>query len=76
MMSVEKFWTPDTIFVTAMGFVLATVLSVSVFTRPFVSTTGSALIPVGALQKARADQVECETMSTDMDRSMHANTKC
>jgi hypothetical protein len=75
-MNLEKFWTPDTIFVTAMGFVLTVVLSASVFTRPFVSKTGSSLVPVGALQKARAQQVECETMSTEMDRSMRANTSC
>ena len=75
-MLMEKWWTRDTIFLTAMGAVLAVVLSASVFARPFVSKTGSALIPVGALQKARAQQVECETMSTDMDRTMRANTHC
>jgi len=75
-MSMEKWWTPDTIFLTVMGAVLAVVLSASVFARPYVSKTGSALIPIGALQKARAQQVECETMSTDMDRSMRAHTSC
>jgi hypothetical protein len=75
-MTLEKWWTPDTIFATAMGLALAVVLSASVFARPFVSKTGSALVPLGALQKARAQQMECETMSTDMDRHMRANTKC
>ena len=75
-MLLEKWWTPDTIFMTAMGAVLAVVLTSAVFVRPFVSKTGSALVPVGALQRARAQQTECETMSTDMDRAMHANTHC
>jgi hypothetical protein len=75
-MSIEKWWTPDTIFAAAMGTVLAVVLSISVFVRPFVSKTGSALVPVGALQKARDQKVECETMSTDMDRRMRLNTSC
>jgi len=75
-MSLEKWWTPDTIFVTAMGFVMAVVLTGSVMLRPYVSKTGSALIPVGALQKARAQQTECETMKTDMDRTMREHTHC
>jgi hypothetical protein len=75
-MSVEKWWTPDTIFVTVMGAVMAVVLTGSVMVRPFVSKTGSALIPAAALQRARAQQVECETMSTDMDRTMHEHTHC
>ena len=76
MSMMEKWWTPDTIFLTLMGGVLAVVLSASVFTRPFVSKTGSALVPVKALESARAQQVECETMQTDMDRSMRLNTSC
>jgi hypothetical protein len=75
-MSLEKWWTPDTIFMTAMGAVLAVALTGAVFVRPFVSKTGSALVPVGALQKARDQQTECETMSTDMDRAMRAHTHC
>ena len=75
-MSLEKWWTPDTIFVTAMGFVMAVVLTGSVMLRPYVSKTGSALIPVGALQKARAQQTECETMKTDMDRTMREHRHC
>jgi hypothetical protein len=31
---------------------------------------------VGALQRARAEKVECETMSTDLDRTMHLHTHC
>jgi len=75
-MSLEKWWTPDTIFVTAMGLVMAVVLTGSVMLRPHVSRTGSALVPASALQKARAQQTECETMTTDMDRTMRANTHC
>jgi hypothetical protein len=75
-MSLEKWWTPDTIFVTVMGAAMAVLLTGAVFVHPFVSKTGSALIPVGALQRARAEKVECETMSTDIDRTMHANTHC
>src|SRR5205814_9472048 len=75
-MTMERWWTPDTIFVTVMGAVMAVVLSASLYVRPFVSKTGSALVPAGALQKARDQQTECETMTNDMDRSMHANTHC
>ena len=75
-MALEKWWTPDTIFVTVMGAVMAVVLGGAVMSRPHVSQTGSALIPASALQKARAQQQECETMTTDMDRTLHANTHC
>jgi len=75
-MSLQKWWTPDTIFVTVMGAVMAVVLTGSVMVRPHVSKTGSALIPAAVLQRARAQQQECETMTTDMDRTMHANTRC
>jgi hypothetical protein len=75
-MSMEKWWTPDTIFVTVMGAVMAVVLTGSLMSRPHVSQTGSALIPAAALQRARAERQECETMSTDMDRTMHAHTHC
>jgi hypothetical protein len=75
-MSLEKWWTPDTIFVTVMGAVMAVVLTGSVMLRPHVSKTGSALVPATVLQKARAQQQECETMTTDMDRAMRANTGC
>jgi hypothetical protein len=75
-MSLEKWWTVDTIFVTVMGAVMAVVLTGSVMLRPQVSKTGSALVPAAALQKARAQQQECETMTTDMDRALHAHTRC
>jgi hypothetical protein len=75
-MHLEKWWTPDTIFVTVMGALMAVLLTGSVMLRPHVSKTGSALVPAGALERARNQQTECETMTTDMDRTMRANTHC
>jgi hypothetical protein len=75
-MSLQKWWTADTIFVTVMGAVMAVVMMGSVMLRPHVSKTGSPLVPAAALQNARAQQQECETMKTDMDRNMRANTHC
>ena len=75
-MSMEKWWTPDTIFVTVMGAAMAVLLIGSVMLRPHVSKTGSALVPAAVLEQARSQQQECETMTTDMDRNMHAYTGC
>jgi hypothetical protein len=75
-MSLEKWWTPDTIFVTVMGAAMAIVLTGSLVLRPHISKTGSALVPAAALQQARDQQQECETMKTDMDRHMRAGTHC
>ena len=75
-MAMEKWWTPDTIFVTVMGVAMAVILTGSVMLRPQTSKTGSPLVPAAALQKARAQQQECETMTTDMDRHMRAGTRC
>ena len=74
----EKWWTPDTIFVTVMGLAMTIVLAGGIMLRPHNRQTGSgsALVPAAALQKARAERQECETMKTDMDRNLHANTHC
>jgi hypothetical protein len=75
-MSLEKFWTPDTIFTTVIGAALAVVLSASLFARPHVSQTGSSLVPPSVLQQVRNQQTECETITDDMDRTLHAHTHC
>jgi hypothetical protein len=75
-MKLEKWWTVDTIFVTVVGAAMAVVLSASVFSRPHVSMTGSALVPASVLRDVRNQQQECETMTNDLDRSMRAHTHC
>ena len=75
-MSLEKFWTPDTIFTTVVGAALAVVLSASVFARPHISQTGSSLVPASVLQQVRNQQTECETITNEMDLHLHANTHC
>jgi hypothetical protein len=75
-MRLEKWWTPDTIFVTVVGAMLAVVLSASVFSRPHVSMKGSALVPPAVLQQVRSQQTECETIQNDTDLSLHAHTHC
>lgn len=64
-MWMAKFWTPDTIFVTVVGGIMAVVLSASLFSRGQVSTKGSALVPVGVLETVRNQQKDCNTNVAD-----------
>jgi hypothetical protein len=75
-MRLEKWWTPDTIFVTVLGAMMAVVLSASVFARPHVSMKGSSLVPPAVLQQVRTQQTECETIQDDTDLNLHAHTHC
>ena len=75
-MSLEKWWSVDTIFVTLIGTVMAVVLSASIFARPHISKSGSALVPAAVLQNARAQQVQCETVTDDADENVYAHTRC
>jgi hypothetical protein len=75
-MRVDKWWTVDTIFVTVLGAAMAVVLSASLFARPHVSLKGSALVPPAVLQQVRTQQTECQTITDDMDRALHAHTRC
>src|SRR5205807_1128978 len=57
-MKPEKWWSPETIFVTALGGLMTVVLGASLFAH-LGSSTGSALVPATVLQKVRADQERC-----------------
>jgi hypothetical protein len=75
-MSLEKWWSPDTIFITVMGGLMAVIFGASLFVRPPINKIGSALVPPSALQNARTQRVECETIKNDVDLRLHANTHC
>jgi hypothetical protein len=77
-MWLAKFWTPDTIFVTVVGGVMAVVLSASLFTRPQVSVKGSALVPPAALETIRNEQKDCNTNIADEQEmiSRSLRTRC
>jgi hypothetical protein len=64
-MRLEKWWTPETIFATALGGVMAVVLGASLFARPHVSQKGSALIPTAVLEDVRSQQKDCNAHSDD-----------
>lgn len=69
-MKTDKWWTLDTIFVTCLGGLMTVILGASLFAR-LGSSTGSDLVPATVLQKVRAEQTRCQTV-TDEDVENHA----
>jgi hypothetical protein len=57
----EKWWTPNTTIVAAMGMFMFLVMGISLF-APLGSRTGSDLIPAAVLEKMVEHEKRCQTI--------------
>ena len=60
-MQKRSWWTPDTIFVSALGVMMMVIFGASLFAH-LGSKTGSALVPAKLLQELRDRAAHCQTV--------------
>jgi len=63
-MWMAKWWTPDTVFAAIVGGVMMVVLGMSMVVG-IGSRTGSDLLPATVIDRVRAQEAACQTVTDD-----------
>jgi hypothetical protein len=74
-MEQSRWWTPDTIFVAGMGTVMALIFGGALFVK-MGSATGSDLVPAATLEKLRAQEIRCQTITDEQALTPGSRSRC